>query len=255
MNALPPINLIEETSFHRAWQKIAACIDERGVYRVIGGPKEKTPEIVEKKRIKDTCQLISLTGKAIAQIEKAEMHPKFPWGPKKLEEYCKQLTPEYVEYWQSLADEDQHKFRYLYLHRLTFPYDQLKAMKENLAEQIKDHISSNRTQAITWRPSEDAFNDEPPCLQIIQLMYLGQDENGVNYVEIRRKWRSRDVNAWQSNIICVNRAINREVLLPNNCKILRDVDYCSSLHCYEDLLSDLHEAAYYSRVGNQFFVD
>lgn len=252
---LSPVNLIEDTSFHRAWQRAAAFIDERGVLRTIGGPKEENGRtIIEKKPARDTCQLIILTGPALSQMKNSEMHPAFPFGPKKLEEYCRQFTPEYVKYWQGLPIDDDHRFRYLYFERMTFPFDQLKAMKENLAEQIEDGISSNRTQATTWRPKEDAFNDEPPCLQRIQIIYLGEDTEGSRYVDIRWDWRSRDINAWQSNKIALNRAIRREVLDPNNCKALRDMDYCASLHCYEDRMPALHAAAYYHRAGNTFFV-
>jgi thymidylate synthase len=255
VNELTPVNVINETSFHRAWQKAAAFIDEEGIYRVIGGPKEKNPEVVEKKKIKDTCQYIILTGKAIFQIENSEMHPKFPFGPKQLEEYCTQLTPEYVEKWRKMSSEDEHKFKYIYLDRTTYPFNQMEAMRENLAEQIKDQISSNRTQAITWRPSEDAFNDEPPCFQRIQIIYLGQDEDDMGHVDLRLEWRSRDINAWQSNIICLRRAMCRQVLLPNNCIIDRWVENIASLHCYEDRLNDLHGAAWYKRTGNQFFFE
>lgn len=255
MNELTPVNVINETSFHRAWQKAAAFIDEEGISRVIGGPKEKNPEIVERKEIRDTCQLIVLTGKAIAQIQNSEMHPKFPWSPRKLEEYCTQLTPEFVEKWRGMDPDDMHRTRYLYWERMMYPYNQLEAMRINLAEQIKDQISSNRTQVITWRPAEDAFNDEPPCYQIAQLIYLGQDEDGEGKVDMRLKWRSRDINAWQSNINCIHRALKRDVLLPNNCSVVRWIDYMSSLHCYKDLLDDLHIAAHFARTGNQFFID
>lgn len=255
-NSLSLVNKIEETSFHRAWQKAAAFIDEHGVMRIIGGPKEeKGKTIIERKTIRDSCQIIVLTGNAITQMEKGELHPAFPFGPKQLEEYCNQLTPEYGEYWRSLPLDDIHRFKYLYRDRFVFPFDQLKALKENLAEQIFDQISSNRTKAGTWRPIEDAFNPEPPCLQDLQLLYLGKDDSGVNFVDVRYNWRSRDINAWQSNKACLTRMLYREVLTPNNCKILRDIDYCASLHCYEDRLNALHEAAYYNRMGNKFLIE
>jgi len=256
MNLLSPVNVIEETSFHRAWQRAVSFIDENGISRVIGGPKKQKDGkiIIERKPVRDTCQLIVLNRPAVIQVENGEMHPKFPFGPKQLEEYCDQLTPEYVDYWRGLPIDDIHRFGYIYRERLVFPFEQLKALRENLSEQISDQISSNRTQAITWRPAEDAFNDEPPCLQRIQIVYLGRDSDGVDYVDIRYDWRSRDINAWQSNKICLTRMLRREVLTPNRCVILRDIDYCASLHCYEHRLDVLHEAAYYNRVGNRFLI-
>ncbi|TFG35733.1 MAG: hypothetical protein E4H47_00740, partial [Parcubacteria group bacterium] len=213
-NPLTPINVINETSFHRAWQRAAAFIDEKGIDRVIGGPKEDDPEIIEKKSIRDSRQLIILTGDAITQMKKREMHLMFPFGPKQLDEYCLQFDWPYLVYWQKLPVGDGHRFKYIYFDRLVFPFDQLKAMKINLAEQIKVQISSNRTQATTWQRQRDAFNDEPPCLQRIQIMYLGE-----GMVDVAWDWRSRDINAWQSNKNCLTAMIYREVLTPNNCEI------------------------------------
>ena len=249
-----PVNLIQNKTFVRSWQEAAAFVDDKGAERVIGGPKENGSE-VERKKIKDTCQIIELFGKAIDQLNKGEMHPKFPFGPKQLEEYCLQMTPEYVEKWQKMSNADVHKFRYLYWERFLFPYDQIEALKLNLAELIKHDLSSNRVQAITWRPNEDAFNEEPPCLQRVQVIYLGKDEEGTRCLDIRTDWRSRDINAWQSNLICLNRAFKRHVFEPNECKVVRWIDNCASLHCYEDRLDKLHEAAWYQRFGNQFFVE
>ena len=247
-NALTPVNLIEETSFHRAWQRACAFIDEKGIDRVIGGPKEDSPETIERESIRDSRQLIVLTGNAIAQMKKRELHPKFPFGPLQVNEYCLQFDWPYLDYWQKLPTGDDHKFRYIYFDRLVNPFNQLSALKINLAEQIKDQLSSNRTQAITWQPQRDAFNDEPPCLQRIQIVYLGEGK-----VDLGWDWRSRDINAWQSNKACLTAMIYREVLKPNDCEIERDIDYCASLHCYLSRLGELHEAAYYERVGNQYF--
>jgi len=252
---LSPVNHIQETSFPRAWQKAVAFIDEEGIFRVIGGPKEGQSNVIERKKIKDTCQQIVLTDNAITQMENAVMHPKFPFGVKQLEEYCRQLTPEYVEYWQNLPPGDMHKFKYLYLERFLFPFDQMVALRENLAKLIEYDLSSNRVQAITWRPPEDAYNDEPPCLQRLQLFYLGKDENGVAWVDVRWDWRSRDINALLSNKICLTKMLYFYVLTPNNARIKRDIENIASLHCYEDRLDKLYEAAWFARTGNQFFID
>ena len=253
MDELSPVNVIQETSFHLAWQKAAAFIVAHGIDRVIGGPKQSNPEIIERKVIRDTCQLIVLTGEAITQMYNFEMHPKFPYGPKQLKEYCLQLTPEYVDKWRSLPKDDIHRVRYLYLDRMLFPFNQLEAMRINLAGQISNHISSNRTQVITWQPTEDAFNDEPPCLQRIQIIYLGAIDGGVGRVDLRFDWRSHDINALQANSICLLKAISIGVLFPNNCIPIRWIDYNASLHCYADRLPDLHEAAWYQRTGSTYF--
>lgn len=256
MDDLSQISIIQENSFPRGWQKAAARIDEDGVIRTIGGPKENNPDSIERKGIVDTFQALVFVGDAITQIEKGVMHPKFPFGPKQLEEYCFQLTTEYVENWRKLPDNDPHKFKYLYLDRFLYPFNQLEAARNNLAVLIKENISSNRIQAITWDPARDRYNDEPPCLQIIQIIYLGVDEkDNQKKVDVRLVWRSRDINAVQSNIICLSRALRYFVLNPNNCYIRQWTDISLSLHCYEGSLSKLHEAAWYARKGNDFLID
>jgi len=252
---LSEVNVIKETSFPRGWQKAAAFIEEEGIFRTIGGPKEGFPEVIERKEIIDTCQMFNFTGEAITQIEKGVMHPLFPFRQKQLEAYCHQFTTKYVENWRQLPYNDPHKFKYLYLDRFLYPIDQLEAMRKNLAVLVKEQISSNRVQAITWQPAQDRYNDEPPCLQIIQVIYLGKDDNGQDKVDLRLYWRSRDINAVQANIICLNRAFQHFFLKPNHCQIERWLDYSSSLHCYQDRLQDLHKAAWYARNENQFFID
>lgn len=255
MNDLSPVNLIHEDSFPRAWQKAVAFIDENGIPRIIGGQQEDQPDEIERKKIIDTRQIIVLTGNAITQMENAVIHPKFPFGPKQLEGYCVQLTEDYVDRWRAMLPNDSHRFKYLYLERFLFPFDQMVALRKNLTKLIEHDLSSNRVQAITWRPAEDAYNDEPPCLQRVQVFYLGMDDCGNPWVDLCWDWRSRDINAVMSNKICLTRMIKHYVLTPTKSKIARDIDNIASLHCYEDRMADLHKAAWFARNNNQFLID
>ena len=54
-------------------------------------------------------------------------------------------------------------------------------------------------------------------------------------------WRSRDLfAAWNSNMVGLLTMIRREVLDPNNLKLVKVVDFCNSLHIYE---ADWEEAS------------
>ncbi len=67
------------------------------------------------------------------------------------------------------------------------------------------------------------------CLQRIWIRHLGDQS-----VEVHLTWRSRDLyTAWQVNIIALIDMLNREVIRPNNCRIVKLVDYADSLHIYE----------------------
>jgi thymidylate synthase len=58
-------------------------------------------------------------------------------------------------------------------------------------------------------------------------------------VDVHFTWRSRDLfTAWQSNIICLTEMLNREVVKPNNCRIVRIIDYSDSLHLYARDIAD-----------------
>jgi len=215
---------------------------QEGVVIVFGGPDKDDKSKVKSDTAKDSRQIIVMTGQAITQIENFEVHPDFFMKGPALRAYCQQLTREAVAVWSSLPDGDEHKSTYNYLELIiNYPrifgqgtIDQMKILRENLAEQIELDIISNRTQAITWQPEKHAKHHEPPCLQRIQVRYLGADEAKQKFVEVGYDWRSRDLfRAWPSNIVCVTAAVNREVVKPNNCRIARIIDYSASLHIYK----------------------
>jgi len=240
---LSPVNVIEETDFPNAWARAVQFVINNGVEIVFGGPDKNDRTKIERKTAKDSRQIIVLTGQAIVQVLSFQTHPKFKTKDIDfLKTYCRQLTREGVAAWSALPEDDLHKSAYNYLELIVnYPrifgpgtIDQMQILKENLAEQIQHNIVSNRTQAITWQPEKHAKDHEPPCLQRIQVRYLGVDEKGRDVVEVEYNWRSRDLyNAWPSNEICVTAAVNHEVIIPNNCIITRIIDYSTSLHIYQ----------------------
>ena len=223
--------IIKETNFHNAWWMALAKVISNGTDIVIGDATERKP-------IRDSCMLISLEGNAIKQIEAREIHPQYIF--KNVDEYCKEFTRTFLEEYQQRWDSIR-KFAYLYYERLaayvTRPgdvremsrsFDQIAHLNLMLREQILSNIASNRSQAITWVPEYDSGSRSPPCLQRIQVRYIPDGK-----VDVHFSWRSRDLyGAWQSNIICLIAMLNQEVIVPNNCKIARIVDYSDSLHIY-----------------------
>ena len=190
----------------------------------------------EPKHIRDICATTVFTRGAIAQIENRELHTQFPFPH--IDQYCEEFTREYQEKYTKLPEGE--KFVYTYFDRLTnyeitrightiFAEDQLKKLDQYLATQIHEGISSNREQAVTWRVADDLGTTSPPCLQRVWIRYLGRHS-----VEVHFTWRSRDLfTAWQANIIALIDMLNREVVHPNGCKIVKIVDFADSLHIYE----------------------
>ena len=226
-------HLIEEKNFHNAYAKAIQAVLKQGTDLVIGGAEQKKP-------IKDSCMLISLTGNAIKQIENKELHPQFPTKKAHLDKYCEEYTRDFLEDYGKRKPTD--RFSYLYFERLCkynhlghFSIDQLRTMAVGLYRQVKSGITSNRMQAITWYVESDNETSSPPCLQRIQIRYIPE-----NKVDIHLTWRSRDLYAaWQSNVICLIDMLNREVVKPNNWQIERIIDFSDSLHIYK---TDLEEA-------------
>ncbi|RZN38566.1 MAG: hypothetical protein EFT35_04490 [Methanophagales archaeon ANME-1-THS] len=225
------VHLIEERNFHNAWAKALLAVLSKGTDLVIGAGDERKP-------IKDSCMLISLTGNAIKQVEARELHPQYPF--RRIEEYCNEFTRAFLEAYRTKPSGEQ--FSYLYFDRLarydasssSHPSDQLRLLQNALADQIKEEITSNRAQAITWYVPFDIARSSPPCLQRIQIRYIP-----TGSVDVHLTWRSRDLfTAWQSNIICLIEMLNREVIKPNKCQIVRIIDYSDSLHLYRRDIED-----------------
>jgi len=227
--------LIEEKNFHNAYARAVQAVIQEGAGLVIGGAEQRKP-------IKDSCMLISLMGSAIKQIENRELHPLFPTKRKHLDEYCKEFTRSYVERYLEMPLNE--RFAYLYFERLTLysgykksntVVDQMLSLREELLDKKELTVTSNRDQAITWQVGPDNETSSPPCLQRIQIRYIPE-----NKVDVHLTWRSRDLYAaWQSNVICLIDMLNREVIKPNNCQIVRVIDFSDSLHIYK---TDLEEA-------------
>ena len=220
-------DIVEETDFHRAWVSAVQMVLMSGADLVIGGAEERKP-------IKDSCMLIVLEGNAIKQIENRELHPQFPTKKKHLDVYCEEFTYKYLREYYNKPIEEQ--FSYTYFDRLVaHGFDQIECLRYSLGQQISENLTSNRQQAITWLRGDDSGSVSPPCLQRIQIRYIPEGK-----VDIHLTWRSRDLYAaWQSNVICLIDMLNREVIKPNECEIVRIVDFSDSLHIYK---TDIIEA-------------
>ncbi len=206
----PPNVEIDEEDFKRAWAKLVMKIVQVGM--------ELPTEYGNLS--KDVCSRVTLSGGAIGQILKRDVHQGDPFGKKRIEEYMQQYTREY--------DWKKQGFEYTYMERLTKyneRIDQLGVLKDRL----KDGTVTRRAQAITWIPERDFATEHPPCLQRIWIRPLGEKR-----CEVHLSWRSRDAyGAWNSNICAIVDMLYREVLTPNNLKIVKLVDFCNSAHIYD----------------------
>lgn len=233
------INVIEETSFGNAWWKAIQFVLKHQKPLIFG---------MDEKHAWDSTQLIELTGNAITQVLDGQLHPLSTF--KAIDSYKREFTYEYLEEYKKKRESE--KFDYLYMDRLANNMsisqpttleeddwgttDQITYMRRSIKEQKQTQLSRNYTLATTWYPDIDGLESpSSPCLQIIQLRW-----NPGNLIDMHLVWRSRDLyNAWQANIIAITNMINREVILPNDCKLNRITDYSTSLHIYD---TDIEQA-------------
>lgn len=219
---IPPTLSINEKDFHNAYARAIKYVLRLGAPMTIGDESNTKP-------IRDACITFELTGNAITQIENREIHPQFPF--KHIDEYCETFTREYLKKYRELPPEDPKRFSYLYFERLAAYHgvlNQISNLKVNLANQIQTGISSNRHQSTTWIPSIDTHSKSSPCLQRIWVRWLGDDA-----IEVHLDWRSRDLyTAWQANLIAIIDMVNREIVHPNNCRIVKIIDHSDSCHVY-----------------------
>lgn len=229
----PPTNLIEATGLADAWAQAVKYVLKNGA--IIGTQYGN--------RSKDICSVIE-----IKQPYLTMLHPQFPTK----ELHCK----EYIKQWERDYDWKAQGFEYIYMDRLTnypatpeyrdpgtdtyyhhyleskFFIDQLKVLRTKIPKE-----TSRRHQAITWIPDRDLFVEEDqPCLQRLWFRNLTQGN-----VEMHCMWRSRDLfSGWNSNMIGLLTMVKKEILEPNNLRLIKVVDFCNSLHIYE---ADWEEAA------------
>lgn len=212
---------IDETDFSMAWARI--------IKNILHNPHKSTKSGAP---ILDSILTVQLQRSAISQVESHEIHPQFPF--RHVSEYADEFTYEYQDEYMNKAEEE--RFEYTYFDRFVAHHgtDQLKSMRNNLILQ-KESGSSNRTLMITWHPTSDIESLTPPCLQWIQVKYIGN-----NKVEVFTTWRSRDAfSAWQANIVALIQMLNEYVVRPANCEISTYTEFVSSAHIYE---SDIAEA-------------
>jgi thymidylate synthase len=227
---LRTLHIIQEPDFNNAWYKAIQNVLNDKCELIFGSNKNE-------KHAWDSCQIIELTGNAIKQVETKTIHPHSTF--RAIEQYCNQFTDEFVKKQQRMHDDDIRKHPYTYYERLTqfdeYPsaeydgsFNQLENMKRWIKMQQITEISSNQCQSITWYTERDNRTDSQPCMQRLWTRWYPN-----NSIDLHIDWRSRDLFAWQSNIIAITEMMNREVIKPNKCTLARIIDYSDSLHIYE----------------------
>lgn len=244
-NKVPPVVSIQAHGLPDAWYKaVKECVNHGAINTRDYGTPVRTKVIVSTIEIGNP-------------LNEPMLHKDFPTKELHLREYIKQ--------WERGYDWKKQGFEYNYMARLIgYPrtdissdpsgyykvkqscentIDQLKVTREKIADRIAkggDCLVSNRDQVVTWATERDLLvAEDQPCMQIIQFfIYSFPKMDGDILIpgkgEFHVYWRSRDLYAaWNSNMIGLTLMLKKEIFDPNNIKIVRCVDHCTSLHIYE----------------------
>ena len=246
-NKVPPLVSIQAHGLPDAWYKaIKECIKHGAINVRDYGKSIRTKVIVSTIEIGNP-------------LLEPMLHEDFPTKEMHLQEYLKQWERGYdwkkqgFEYnymarligypRTDLDSDDSGYYKYKAKHCCERTIDQIKIVREKIADRIAkggDCLVSNRDQIITWVPERDLFIDEDqPCMQRIQVFVYSYPKMDGDILipgkgEFHVDWRSRDLyGAWNSNMVGLTLMLKREIFDPNNIRIIRCVDRCSSLHLYQ----------------------
>ena len=247
MRNLKPV-LLKKDDFLLAWATLLKhCIANESP--IIFGGKEEAKRLAA-----EICSRVVLEENAVKQaingIECAK-NPVFPVREMFIQRYIDEYSLEYVDEQRALSKDSNGRFTYTYYERFRYypsstgeTIDQIEILRENVKSQIESNIFSNRHQITTWVTELDLRSSEPPCLQRIWITVV---EPGA--IEIHIEWRSRDLfGAWHTNLIAILNMLNRDIAIPNKCKIIRVIDSCDSLHIYAGDLDQAKAAVKYFEI-------
>ncbi|RLC86715.1 MAG: hypothetical protein DRJ03_08050 [Chloroflexi bacterium] len=213
---IPPTVFVNESSAKTAWAKL--------IIKILNGGCPVTTEYGV--NALDVCGTVVIGVRGIKELLNIDAHKQDPFGKQRIIEYMREYRRDEID---SFND-----FDYTYLQLLTTPVDQLKLMRDALAN---DDSHSKRIQAITVRDVEEFWSmSAKPCLQRIWIRKLNDSD-----AEVHLSWRSRDAfSAFTPNLCTIMRMLKDEVLKPNGLSCVKLVDMSDSYHIYEH---DIKEAS------------
>lgn len=218
---------IIDTSFPKAWERAVRFVRVSPLELRFGGGREI-------KHALDSQTDIILSKHAIQEVLERKCHPSDPWGTENkireyLKEYEKGFDASVFDYtYRKRLEEGFSSYAYG-IHGKTEYVNQLDALREGLAIQIEEQISSNRNIAVMWNPVMDIKSKlATPCWNEILVRW---ESDG--WVSIHDLFRSHDLfGAWGANKIATTRMLYNEVVKPNGCKIKYSSERNFSLHIY-----------------------
>lgn len=231
---------------HQLWETIMTY----GRPLVFGGPG-KPPKYAH--HIHATVQVY---GEALDRLMDGDM-PHGWW-------YRGQAVREYMQQFDDSANWDKYEYTYgqrLQRYRVTNPYfsrpwwrralewlsatripveievNQLDYMRDMLTWSIESGIANQRIVAITYRPGEDEYKEDEPCLQVAKVSLLQDGECSLECA-----YRSHDYgNGWAANGAYLTSGFSRNVIEPAGGTLKELIFDSMSAQIYKNDLSMIYE--------------
>lgn len=204
---------------HQLWSDIV----HHGRPLEFGGPGEKV------KHAQHIHATVQVYGDALSRLMEGDMpHGWWYRGP---------AVREYMRQFDDPANWDKYEYTYgqrLQQYKVVNPYfsrpwwrrawnwmmassvpveievNQLDYMRDMLQWSIESGVSNQRIVAITYRPGEDPYKEDEPCLQVAKASLLQGNE-----CSLEACFRSHDYgNGWAANAAFLTSGFNRNVIEP-----------------------------------------
>ena len=161
-----PVLQIEAETIPEGWEKAVLACWERGARIATQYDQEGDPHS------RDALLVLAVTN----PLAEPRIHRAFPGGIQDLEVYRQEVVEGIHDHW---IDPAAGKWEYTYHERLTAyrvpglsePVNQLDYVVDALAQAPY----TRRSQAITWKPWEDAGISDPACLQRMWFRAFGDE--------------------------------------------------------------------------------
>ena len=186
VNGQIPVLYAKGTCLPEAWENSLIALCAYGTLLKTQYDKEGDPPSLD-------CSMMMVIEDPLSE---PMIHRSFPGGLEDLEEYREEVVDGIKNHWVRNPDNpDDKRWEYTYNERM-FDYKVPGLEKsinqfEGMAQALAKSPITRRAQMVSWQPWMDLNAYDPACWQSLWGR-ITRDENGVAYLNLNLRFRSRD---------------------------------------------------------------
>jgi len=238
---LIPVLYAKGTCLPEAWENSLIALFSYGTLLETQYDKEGDPPSRD-------CSMIMVIENPLSE---PMIHRSFPGGLEDLEEYREEVVDGIKNHWVRDPDNpDDKRWEYTYNERM-FDYKVPGLEKsinqfEGMAQVLAKSPITRRAQMVSWQPWMDLKAYDPACWQSLWGR-ITRDENGVPYLNLNLRFRSRDAYkaAFMNDFafIDLGKKLAERVskLRGEKVRLGRFVDQSDSYHIYGSYFNEFFE--------------